>query len=468
MATKTNPGEFPCYAAALPDEPIFTILGRDPAGPATLRFWASERARQGKTINADDFDRHSAALVDAVAFEQWRERNLDPVGDGTPSWKLPRPDNLDDGPAICIQPGEHTIGLREALMNLQMLENRGDSLRSPGAQKTHSRKLHLIRQMIELLDGQADFAGTVQPVSAFETTMDRQEAEDRGGCDCSAGMSGDSNHSPGCPMHRPRVRSIETEPGRPSSPGAPPSTKPSVTVSEDFYNTKPYVALPKAFPDNETRRVGKHPSLGAPYTPVIDSAPEDLAHAPEVPPHRFSQFHKGEHYAYARGLEINPTHLPVALDAMQKDGWALMAIFGQTDSQHVGFVFRRLPSAEMTVEAAVPPEWMKDLRQGYVKPEMVSRATNTEGLEVEIHVGGGTSAERMEVARLLERQVAAYDGHHRVQFIAMVEGVAQVQFEFGHWQDRGNGMHHLDTKTTLWPCESEAPDCSDYGNSLAI
>lgn len=76
---------------------------------------------------------------------------------------------------------------------------------------------------------------------------------------------------------------------------------------------------------------------------VINTAPDDIAHAPDVAPHRFSQFHKGARYAYARGLEVSPVHLPTALDAMAKDGWFLVAIFGQTDSKHVGFIFERRP-----------------------------------------------------------------------------------------------------------------------------
>lgn len=75
--------------------------------------------------------------------------------------------------------------------------------------------------------------------------------------------------------------------------------------------------------------------------PTLDSQPEDLAHAPEVPHHRFSVFHTSGDYAYARGLEVSPMHLATALDAMAKSGWNLCAIFGQTDAQHIGFIFRR-------------------------------------------------------------------------------------------------------------------------------
>lgn len=75
--------------------------------------------------------------------------------------------------------------------------------------------------------------------------------------------------------------------------------------------------------------------------PTVDTAPDDLAHAPEVPHHRFSTFYENGDYAYARGLEVNPIHLPVALDAMRLSGWHLVSLFGQTDSRHIGFIFKR-------------------------------------------------------------------------------------------------------------------------------
>jgi hypothetical protein len=68
----------------------------------------------------------------------------------------------------------------------------------------------------------------------------------------------------------------------------------------------------------------------------------DLAEPPKLQDHRFGDLIKGEHYAYARGLTINPSHLPRALDAMVEDGWELMAIFGQTDASKIGFIFKRI------------------------------------------------------------------------------------------------------------------------------
>jgi hypothetical protein len=48
MATKNNPGAFDCYANALPDEPMFVLLGRDPCSAQTVRMWALERIKLGK------------------------------------------------------------------------------------------------------------------------------------------------------------------------------------------------------------------------------------------------------------------------------------------------------------------------------------------------------------------------------------------------------------------------------------
>lgn len=260
MSTKNNPGAFRCYEAALPDEHVFTILARDPAGPATLRFWATERERVGKTVNPDDRDRIEDARRDALLMEDWREKNLDPMGDGSgPSWKLVRITDDEGGPIR--SPKDRTVyvpaerdGTEAVRLNVEWLTARTRDLVE--GRMSREEYTHLIELACQSPDRR-------KPVAAD-----------------------------------------------------PPVAEPGTTAGE---------------------RV------------VIDTAPSDLAHAPEVPPHRFSVFHKGEQYAYARGLEINPTHLPVALDAMAKDGWHLLAIFGQTDSQHVGFIFERgIPAGRLS------------------------------------------------------------------------------------------------------------------------
>ena len=46
MGTKNNPGRFDCYARAHPDEPMFTLLGRDPDAQAIVSLWAILRHRR--------------------------------------------------------------------------------------------------------------------------------------------------------------------------------------------------------------------------------------------------------------------------------------------------------------------------------------------------------------------------------------------------------------------------------------
>ena len=101
-------------------------------------------------------------------------------------------------------------------------------------------------------------------------------------------------------------------------------------LSPDYEDATATIPYHGPFPPDQTVKL-----------PTLDTAPDDLAHGPEVPHHRFSVFHECGQYAYARGLEVAPMHLPTALDAMRKSNWHLVAIFGQTDSKHIGFIFRR-------------------------------------------------------------------------------------------------------------------------------
>ena len=42
MGTKNNPGEFDCYTAAEPDEPLFVLRANDELAPNLVRFWATD------------------------------------------------------------------------------------------------------------------------------------------------------------------------------------------------------------------------------------------------------------------------------------------------------------------------------------------------------------------------------------------------------------------------------------------
>jgi hypothetical protein len=102
MGTKTNPGAFDCYAAALPDEPIFHLLGRDPAFPATVEFWARERTRLGKVETNDDLKRVGEANLIAGAAKRWRQQLVDatPEGDPYPWQNRGHVDAYDRDPAV--------------------------------------------------------------------------------------------------------------------------------------------------------------------------------------------------------------------------------------------------------------------------------------------------------------------------------------------------------------------------------
>lgn len=48
MGSKLKPGNFNCYANALPDEPMFVLLGRDQLAPSLTAIWSAIRAGDRK------------------------------------------------------------------------------------------------------------------------------------------------------------------------------------------------------------------------------------------------------------------------------------------------------------------------------------------------------------------------------------------------------------------------------------
>ena len=87
MGTKNNPGKYDCYARAHPDEPIFTLRGKDVSAPYFVRMWAA--VRQGdfngavRIVHQMSADPRLCALVGqcekfdecdevAAAMQEWR------------------------------------------------------------------------------------------------------------------------------------------------------------------------------------------------------------------------------------------------------------------------------------------------------------------------------------------------------------------------------------------------------------
>lgn len=68
MGTKNDPGKFDCYSRAEPDEPMFVLLGRDPAAAALVLLWMRFRSD-------DDPEKLREAEVCAEAMQP-RRRGL--------------------------------------------------------------------------------------------------------------------------------------------------------------------------------------------------------------------------------------------------------------------------------------------------------------------------------------------------------------------------------------------------------
>lgn len=77
MSTKENPGAFDCYAKALPDEPMFVLLARDPDFQRFVREWALNRELAvvcGERPQSD-MAMVQEALDCAIAGAFWRRQN---------------------------------------------------------------------------------------------------------------------------------------------------------------------------------------------------------------------------------------------------------------------------------------------------------------------------------------------------------------------------------------------------------
>jgi hypothetical protein len=77
MGTKNNPGEFDCYNNALPDEPMFILLGRDPTAPLRVEEWAKAREHLINFGHRPESDRAMVAEARecAEAMRAWRAAN---------------------------------------------------------------------------------------------------------------------------------------------------------------------------------------------------------------------------------------------------------------------------------------------------------------------------------------------------------------------------------------------------------
>lgn len=77
MGTKANPAKFDCYANALPDEPMFVLLARDPMAPELVLDWAMRREEDIAVGDRPESDRAMVeeARTCARNMKQWRKEN---------------------------------------------------------------------------------------------------------------------------------------------------------------------------------------------------------------------------------------------------------------------------------------------------------------------------------------------------------------------------------------------------------
>lgn len=77
MGTKENPGKFNCYENALPDEPMFVMLARDPEFFELVCQWAEKRQKDIDCGERPITDQHMVfeAFDCARAGQIWRKQN---------------------------------------------------------------------------------------------------------------------------------------------------------------------------------------------------------------------------------------------------------------------------------------------------------------------------------------------------------------------------------------------------------
>ena len=68
VGTKNNPSQFSCYDKAEPDEPMFTLLARDPSASAFVRAWAAKHGGEKPEKAAE-----ARGIADAM--DAWRKEH---------------------------------------------------------------------------------------------------------------------------------------------------------------------------------------------------------------------------------------------------------------------------------------------------------------------------------------------------------------------------------------------------------
>ena len=77
--SKVYPGKYDCHTAALPDEPTFTLLARDPHAPTLILQWVTMREASiaaGERPEEENRDQILEARSLAEKFKRWRNYRM--------------------------------------------------------------------------------------------------------------------------------------------------------------------------------------------------------------------------------------------------------------------------------------------------------------------------------------------------------------------------------------------------------
>lgn len=371
-----------CFFRALDDEPVFVLLARDPVAAETVRWWVTLRQA---LIGAgqkplEDHGALAEALETAQAMVAWRSEATGPLWPDGPRWKheASLPTRYVMVSREAIDEDDTRMGKLEARLGLDLeqfmfyCQQHVDKGTPDGDAKARVNYEHACEIASLLQQPKPEFPKpTLQLDAAQSATLDEE-------------IISTLNRKPEI---RDRVRRALREPFVAVDLAAKMATglRQVTADMEEWLGDKTgteRAASYKTFMDRingyaaeleqgritqerlRSRTIGKSPLLGEPYTP---SDTIDVTDTPALPPHRFTIFTKGRQWAYGRGLEISPSHIPAMLDAMEKDGWVLHSVFGGTVADKVGMLFRRSPRLRLIVSDEVDsPDW-RDIGKGWSK-----------------------------------------------------------------------------------------------------
>lgn len=370
-----------CFYRALDDEPVFVLLARDPCTPEAIRWWVTLRqaliGRGEKPL--EDHETLADALRAAMAAHTWRVDATDPTRYlEAPRWKAePAPDRelveaglvdklrdrIRELEEIISSGQNHTVETIKGLMTpewndqpthpistariCELLDyatvygewsehtpNGTMTALAGGPMNDYQRAAILTyKKVLGLLPEDYHYPEmpTAMPFVAVDLTRKMATGLRQVTGDMQAYFGGDEINLPYADWIRVKTQAL-TYVDRLNGYAA--ELEASAPIIPEVI---------EAIGTEFDKGVMRPPIHGIPdFTAPTDT--RDVTNVPDLPPHRFAMFDKGREWAYGRGLEINPSHIPAMLDRMEADGWHLVAALG-VEASKVGMLFyRRQPS----------------------------------------------------------------------------------------------------------------------------